>query len=128
MQPHLLHGFEATVDRVVFDPDLPASPDQPFPFVYYITSRNGSDRTLTVKGRKWVVRGVDGKTNAMEGDGVVGCYPRLEPGETFSYNSYHTTSGRAVAEGAYLGLTDEGDPVIARIPSFELIPPSTSPE
>ena len=128
MQPHLLHGFEATVDRVVFDPGLPATPDQPFPFVYYITIRNGSDRTLTVKGRKWVVRGADGKTNAMEGDGVVGCSPKLEPGETFSYNSYHTTAGRAVAEGAYLGITEEGEPVIARIPSFELIPPSTSTE
>ena len=123
MQPRLLQGFEATVDRVVYDPDLPASPDQPFPFVYYITIRNGSDRTLTVKGRKWVVCGENGKTSAMEGDGVVGCFPRLEPGESFSYNSYHTTAGRAVAEGAYLGVTEEGEAVIARIPLFELIPP-----
>jgi ApaG protein len=123
-QPRLLTGFEATVDRVVYDPDLPASPDQPHPFIYYITIRNGSDRTLTVKGRKWVVRGENGTTSAMEGDGVVGCFPRLEPGENFSYNSYHTTAGRAVAEGAYLGITEDGEPVIARIPRFELIPPS----
>ena len=125
MQPRFLPGFEATVDRVVFDPDLPSSPDQPFPFIYYITLRNGSDRTLTVKGRKWVVRGEDGKTSAMEGDGVVGCFPRLEPGESFSYNSYHTTAGRAVAEGAYLGITEGGEAVIASIPPFELIPPSS---
>ena len=112
------------MDRVVYDPDLPASPDQPHPFIYYITIRNGSDRTLTVKGRKWVVRGENGTTSAMEGDGVVGCFPRLEPGENFSYNSYHTTAGRAVAEGAYLGITEDGEPVIARSPRFELIPPS----
>ncbi len=125
MQPQLLNGFEATVDRVVYAPDLPAAPDQPHPFVYYITIRNDSDRVLTVKGRKWVVRGDDGKTLAMEGDGVVGCFPRLEPGEHFSYNSYHTTAGRAVAEGAYLGITEEGNAVLARIPPFELIPPES---
>jgi len=123
MRPELLNGFVATVDRVVHAPDLPASPDQPFPFVYHITIRNGSDRTVTVKGRKWVVRGEDGTTMAMEGDGVVGCFPRLEPGEEFSYNSYHTTAGRAVAEGAYLAVTEEGEAVMARIPQFGMIPP-----
>jgi ApaG protein len=123
MKPILLNGFDALVDRVVYTPGLPASPDQPHPFVYYITIRNRSDRTLTVKGRKWVVRGEDGTTQAMEGDGVVGCFPRLEPGEHFSYNSYHTTAGRAVAEGAYLGITEEGEAVMARIPPFDLIPP-----
>jgi len=123
MKPILLSGFEAIVDRVVYSSDLPTTPDQPHPFVYYITIRNGSERTVTVKGRKWVVRGEDGKTLAMEGDGVVGCFPRLEPGEHFSYNSYHTTAGRAVAEGSYLGITEEGEAVMARIPPFALIPP-----
>ncbi len=123
MQPELLPGFEATVDRVEYDPELPASPEQPHPFVYYITIRNGSDRTLTVKGRKWVVRAENGEITAVEGDGVVGCFPRLEPGEEFSYNSYHTTAGRALAEGAYLAVTEEGEAVLARIPPFQLIPP-----
>lgn len=122
--PRLLKGFEAVVDRVVHAPDLPASPDQPHPFVYFITIRNGSDRTVTVKGRKWVVRGEDGQITAVEGDGVVGCFPRLEPGEHFSYNSYHTTAGRAVAEGSYLAVTEDGEAVVAVIPSFELIPPA----
>ncbi len=123
MQPELLPGFEATVERVEYDPELPASPEQPHPFVYYITIRNGSDRTLTVKGRKWVVRAENGEITAVEGDGVVGCFPRLEPGEEFSYNSYHTTAGRALAEGAYLAVTEEGEAVLARIPPFQLIPP-----
>lgn len=122
--PRLLKGFEAVVDQVVHAPDLPASPDQPHPFVYFITIRNGSDRTVTVKGRKWVVRGEEGQVTAVEGDGVVGCFPRLEPGEHFSYNSYHTTAGRAVAEGSYLAVTNDGEAVVALIPSFELIPPA----
>jgi ApaG protein len=123
MQPRLLEGFGATVDRVVHAPDLPASPEQPHPFVYFITIRNESDRTVTVKGRKWVVRAEDGHVTAVEGDGVVGCFPRLEPGEQFSYNSYHTTAGRAVAEGSYLAVTEDGEAVMALIPPFDLIPP-----
>jgi ApaG protein len=123
MPPQLLPGFEATIDRVVYTPGLPTPPEQPYPFVYHITIHNRSQTTLTVKGRKWVVRAEDGQVMVMEGDGVVGCFPRLEPGESFSYNSYHTTAGRAVAEGAYLGITEEGDAVIARIPSFNLTPP-----
>jgi len=123
MQPRLLPGFEASVDRVIYSPDLPAPPDQPYPFVYFITIRNESDRTVTVKGRKWVVRAEDGHVTAVEGDGVVGCFPRLEQGEHFSYNSYHTTAGPAVAQGAYLGVTDDGDAVMALIPAFELLPP-----
>lgn len=123
MQPRLLEGFEAVIDRVVHEPDLPAPPDQPHPFVYFITIRNGSDRTVTVKGRKWVVRGEYGHVIAVEGDGVVGCFPRLEPGEHFSYNSYHTVAGPAVAQGSYLAVTDEGEAVMALIPDFRLIPP-----
>ena len=37
-----------------------------------------------------VVTDAGGETIVVEGDGVVGKFPRLEPGEHFSYNSYHT--------------------------------------
>ena len=120
--PQLLEGFEAVVDRVVHAPDLSAPADQPHSFVYFITIRNDSDRTVTVKGRKWVVRSEDGHVTAVEGDGVVGCFPRIEPGEHFSYNSYHTVGVPSVAEGAYLAVTDEGEAVMALIPPFDLVP------
>jgi ApaG protein len=123
MQPGPLEGFEARVDRVDYCPGLPTTPEQPHPFVYHITILNGSDLTVTVKGRKWVVRGDDGRVTAVEGDGVVGCFPRLGPGEHFSYNSYHTVSCRAVAGGSYLAVTDAGMPVLAVIPAFEMLPP-----
>lgn len=126
MTPQLLTGFEASIDRVVYAPDLPAHPDQPHPFIYYITILNGSNQTITVKGRKWVVRAENGEVTAVEGDGVVGCFPRLEPGESFSYNSCHTTAGRAVAEGAYLAITEAGCAVMAKIPPFNLIPPDAA--
>jgi ApaG protein len=115
-----LAGLSATVDRVVHMPQLEAPPDRPHPFVYFITIRNDSPATVTIKGRKWVVTDAGGQRLVVEGDGVVGEFPRLEPGEHFSYNSYHTIGSDSVAEGAYFGVTADGAPVFTRIPRFEM--------
>ena len=120
--PRLLDGFTVEVDRVIYDPELQTPMGKPHAFVYFITIHNKSNQALTVKGRKWVVREEEGDVTVLEGEGVVGEFPYLLPGEFFSYNSYHVTAGPAVAEGAYLGVTDTGEPVIALIPAFELIP------
>ena len=101
---------------------LETPPDRPYAFVYFITISNKSKVSLTVKGRKWVIESKNRDKLVVEGDGVVGQTPYLRPGEEFSYNSYHVTSGAAVAEGAYLAMTDKGEAVIAMIPEFELIP------
>ena len=114
-----------TVDRVAFMPQIEAPPDKPFAFVYFITIHNGSNETVTIRGRKWVVSDLNGETIVVEGDGVVGQTPKLEPGQTFSYNSHHVIATDCVAEGAYIGLTESGQPVVVRIRvkstrSFEL--------
>ena len=120
-----LEGLRVTVDRVTFMPQLDAPKDRPFPFVYFITIHNDSAETVTIKGRKWVVTDARGETIVVEGDGVVGKNPRLETGEHFSYNSYHTIGADSVAEGAYIGVTDDGRPVLVRIPRFEMTVPTT---
>jgi ApaG protein len=56
----------------------------------------------------------------VEGDGVVGKFPRLTAGEKFSYNSYHTIGTDSVAEGSFFGVTEEGNRVFTRIPAFEM--------
>jgi len=119
-----LDGLRVTVDRVTFMPQLQATEDRPFPFVYFITIHNDSAETVTIKGRKWVVTDAEGGTQVVEGDGVVGKFPRLEPGEEFSYNSYHTIGSDSAAEGAYIGITEEGSPVLVRIPRFEMKAPT----
>jgi ApaG protein len=82
-----------------------------------------SDETVTIKGRKWVVSDEDGGTVVVEGDGVVGKFPRLTTGESFSYNSYHVIGSDSVAEGSFIGLTEDGQPVLVRIPRFEMKAP-----
>jgi ApaG protein len=115
-----LTNLRVIIDRIVYMPALEAPPDRPYPFVYFITIDNQSTETVTIRGRKWVITDQSGQKIVVEGDGVVGEYPHLQPGERFSYNSYHVIGLDSVAEGAFIGLTDEGTPFVVRIPQFKM--------
>lgn len=121
-----LAGLSVSVDRVVHVPHLEAPPERPHPFVYFITIRNESDTPVTIRGRKWVITDAEGNRTVVEGDGVVGKFPRLLPQQQFTYNSYHPVSSDSLAEGAYFGVTDAGEPVFTRIPAFEMRVPVAS--
>lgn len=123
-----LKGLWVSLDKVEYSPNVQVTPDRPYGFVYYITIHNDSTRVVTIKGRKWVVTNEGGMKIVVEGDGVVGEFPRLTPGTEFHYNSYHLIDSDSVAEGAYLGqLEDDGSKVMARIPTFKLeIPVGTT--
>jgi ApaG protein len=119
-----LPGLKVVVDEVSYEPDAETPPDRPHCFAYYITIRNDSETPVTIRGRKWVVTEAGGESVVLEGDGVVGKMPRIEPGESFSYNSYHLLDDQeAVAEGSYFGVDDSGGRVMVQIPKFRMSPP-----
>lgn len=111
------------VDDVLYMPGLETPGDRPHPFAYFITIWNRSSDTVQIKARKWVVRESNGEVVVVEGEGVVGKFPLLKPGESFSYNSYHVLQCDGRAEGSFFGITAAGRPVYARIPSFEMVIP-----
>jgi len=117
-----LEGLSVRVDDIIYMPTLDAPEDKPHPFVYFITILNDSTERVRILGRKWIIREQDGEgeTTVVEGDGVVGQTPVLEPGHDFSYNSYHVTAANAQISGAFFGTTAAGDKVRVRIPDFEL--------
>ena len=122
-----LEGLSVAVDRVVYQSDMVTPEDRPHCFAYFITIRNNSDITVTIKGRKWVVNEADGNKTVVEGDGVVGMFPELESGESFDYHSFHLFSGDwAVATGSYIGVDANGRSVITRIPEFRMDVPAQS--
>ncbi len=118
-----LPGLTVTVDNIAYDPTRPAPPDRPHPFVYHVSIHNDSTETVNIFGRKWIVRDTDGDTMVVEGDGVVGQFPKLSPGQSFSYNSYHVIKVESTASGSFFGTTTSGKPVCTRIPPFEMQPP-----
>ena len=128
MSPTLieLDGLRVVVDRVVHMPQLDAPPERPHPFVYFLTIHNDSAETVTIRGRKWVVTDADGQQIAVEADGGVREFPRLEPGANFAYNSYHVIGSASVAEGAFFGVTEKGDRVFTRLPRFGMQAPAAT--
>ncbi|MFA5264616.1 MAG: ApaG domain [Opitutaceae bacterium] len=118
---HELPGLTARLERLCHHHGgLSLPPDKPHAFVYHILIQNGSDRTVTLLGRKWVIEHCDGTRLVVEGDRIVGETPRLPPGETFSYNSYHVTGMDAVAHGCFHGIDDQGHKIHIKLPSFPL--------
>jgi ApaG protein len=117
-------GLTARLDRLVHHHGGASLPeDKPHAFVYYITIRNGSDRTVTLLGRKWVIEHGDGSRQVIEGDRIVGETPRLAPGEEFSYNSHHVTGCSARVLGCFHGVDEHGGRVHVRLAPFELAVP-----
>jgi ApaG protein len=115
-----LKGLWVSVDRVEYIPGAAGPPDRPYQFVYYITIHNDSPQAITVVGRKWVVTNDAGHRLVIEGDGVVGQFPRLTPGDQFHYNSYHLVDTDSEAEGAYLAKDEQGNGLVVRIPACRL--------
>ncbi len=84
-----------------------------------ITIYNESDVKIQVFGRKWLVIEGNGECVVVEGSGVIGETPTLNPGESFSYNSYHVVASTGEAAGALYGVAD-GERFMVEIPEFAL--------
>lgn len=117
-------GLTARLDKLAYHHGGPSLPeDKPHAFVYFITITNGSDRTVTLLGRKWVVAHADGSQLVIEGDKIVGDTPRLDPGEEFSYNSYHVAGCDAIAHGCFHGIDEHGQKIHVMLPPFSMVIP-----
>ena len=117
---HEHEGLRVKVDDVVHMPTLEAPADKPHPFVYFISIHNDSPVAVTLRGRKWVVSEDDGGVTVVEGEGIVGQTPVIDPGGHFSYNSYHVVGSSATVSGAFFGEAAGGGWIFTRIPEFRL--------
>lgn len=115
-----LPGLRVNVDRVLYQRLENPPNERGHAFIYFITIDNLSERTVTLLGRKWIIEHADGEKQVIEGDKIVQQTPRLEPGESFSYNSYHLSKQDAAAAGAFVGVDEDGAPVFTRIPRFAM--------
>ncbi len=57
-------------------------------FGYHITITNTSSEIIQIVARHWTIIDANGRTKQVDGQGVVGQQPLLEPGEVFEYSSY----------------------------------------
>ena len=92
--------------------------ESPHVFIYTITIQNHGQRAIKLLGRKWVIRKDNGEKLVIEGQKIVGQEPHIEPGERFTYNSFHLLDQSATADGSYFGTNHKGQPIVVPIPSF----------
>ena len=120
-----ISGLRVEVEEVIYNPNLEAPEERPFPFVYFISIINDSSEALTIWGRKWILKEETGEVVVVEGSGVVGENPFLLPGERFSYNSYHVIGKDSQVSGSFFGTSTNGAKVRVSIPGFNLIVPGS---
>ena len=120
----ITNGIEVTV-RAVFLEDQ-SNPDAgSWVWAYQVRIANHGPETVRLMRRTWRITDARGRLQVVQGDGVVGEQPVLEPGESFEYTSgtpLGTPSG--FMAGAYhMVATVSGRPFDAEIPAFSLDSP-----
>jgi len=93
-------------------------------FSYTITISNGGDVAAKLISRHWIITDGNGKVQEVNGDGVVGEQPYLNPGEQFRYSSGAVLETPVGAmQGLYRMEADGGIGFDALIAPFTLAVP-----
>ena len=90
-------------------------------FTYTIRISNRGDAAAKLLRRRWQVVDGTGKTEEIEGEGVVGKQPDLAPGESFEYTSWVALpTPIGTMEGTFSMQRADGSGFEAEVPRFVL--------
>jgi ApaG protein len=93
-------------------------------FAYTITISNSGEIPAQLISRHWIITDANGKVQEVNGDGVVGEQPKLNPGEEFRYSSGAVLETPVGAmQGLYRMEADGGISFDALIAPFTLAVP-----
>ena len=104
--------------------DQSAPEDDRYVFAYTIRIHNRGRVPAQLLRRHWVITDANGKVQEVNGEGVVGEQPYLQPGEGFRYSSgaiLETPVG--AMQGSYRMVADDGQHFDAPIAPFRLAMP-----
>jgi ApaG protein len=94
-------------------------------FAYRVRISNVGHETSQLVSRRWVITDGDGKQDVVEGPGVVGEQPTLEPGQAFEYTSFcPLPTPVGTMHGTYHMVTADGASFDALIAPFSLATPN----
>ncbi|MBJ6143561.1 MULTISPECIES: Co2+/Mg2+ efflux protein ApaG [Hymenobacter] len=106
-------------------PDYSSPSQEHYVFAYRIDIRNDSEYTVKLLRRHWFISDANSTVREVEGEGVVGRQPVLEPGESHQYMSgCNLKSGVGKMQGTYLmERLVNGEHFQVNIPEFTLMVP-----
>ncbi len=101
---------------------LEDSPRPSYAFSYTITIENQSKFIVQLVSRRWEIIDALNVKETVEGDGVIGVQPILQPGETHTYSSGCLLQAPVGAmQGAYKMMNfDTAEYFYVTIPTFKL--------
>lgn len=124
MNSIITEGVQVSVETF-YQPDYSNPLQSEFMFAYRITLENHNSFAVKLHRRFWEIFDSNGSHREVEGEGVVGVQPVIEPGESYQYVSgcnLRTEMGKM--KGSYQ-MENLNSKSIFRvdIPSFEMIVP-----
>lgn len=110
--------------RPQFVEDQSSPENDRYLWAYTIEIANRGDRTLQLMTRHWRITDREGHVQEVNGDGVVGQQPVLQPGSAFEYTSgCPLTTPSGMMQGAYRLVDENGETLDVIIPLFALDSP-----
>ena len=117
-------GVKVTVETE-YQPEYSNPAQYHFVFTYRITIENQSENTIQLKSRHWEIVDITNPRRQVDGEGVVGKQPILEPGQAHQYISgCNLRSGIGKMHGFYtMEKVLDGKSFDVNIPEFVMVVP-----
>lgn len=110
--------IEVSVTTVYLESE--SSPEQSvYVFAYNVEISNHSEKTVQLLARHWIITDGQGRTEEVQGPGVIGEQPVLKPGDFHQYQSFcplKTPTGNM--RGSYQMKSDGDEKFDIKVPLF----------
>ena len=124
MVTQITEGVKVCVETE-YQPEYSSPSQYHYVFTYRITIENNSDNTIKLLRRHWEIFDANTQLREVDGDGVVGQQPVIEPGDSHQYVSgCNLKSGIGKMKGQDLmERIIDGKQFHVSIPEFNMIVP-----
>lgn len=124
METLITNDIKITVEPR-YEPEYSNALEPKFIFSYHITIENLGREEVQLLRRHWQIWDSNGIVREVEGEGVVGEQPILQPGEFYSYSSwcqFYTPIGKMQGTYLMIRLSDQ-QTFFVDIPPFSMMAP-----
>jgi ApaG protein len=124
MVQSITKGIHVTVETE-FQPEYSSPVQFHYVFTYKVEIENKGDQTVQLLRRQWFIHDAGSDVKEVEGEGVIGQQPILEPGQKHTYVSgCNLKSPFGKMHGYYqMERMLDGQLIEVRIPEFNMIAP-----
>ncbi len=115
------NGIRITVEPKYL-PDYSEIGSKRYIYGYRVRIVNEGDDGVRLTRRHWIIVNGEGERHDVEGEGVIGQQPLIEPGHVYEYSSFCPLSTRwGTMEGAYTFHRGDGSEFDCEIARFYLV-------